>query len=466
MRSGKIKKKILILEDEPKFFDRFETALGNKSIEICKTRDLEEARRYLHDDRCGLMIHTVHRNHTCRKACADLIREFPNVPTLHVGTDESLKEHPIPKGIHHGFFRYLGAEKQFLSKVRHLWQTGRMKSRLANMTQVLRAQRELDQALNSQEPEKLMAQFMAFLGTNLKTRNVIWLVDGDLNYYLNHHWKVKTLDAPDKSIAFGNRSVAYNPMKPLEISEVLESINGLIPGGIAKNFSPVEVRSGSPHFESAVVVALQCDRKFYGHLVLLDCKITPHKDVFQYWVERLTLSYKHALSYLEAKSLCYIDDVTEFYNQRYLGMALDTEISRTGRTKSPFSVLFIDIDHFKRVNDTKGHLVGSRVLTQLSRILKKNIRSVDYGFRYGGDEFLLLLVNTAADQARFVAERIRSEVERTPFSVDEVELKITLSIGVAAYPEHAATKEDIVDMADKAMYDGKAKSRNIVFVAS
>src|SRR5690606_23243770 len=112
---------------------------------------------------------------------------------------------------------------------------------------------------------------------------------------------------------------------------------------------------------------------------------------------------------------CYVDDVTEFYNQRYLGMALETEIGRSFRNKSPFSVLFIDIDHFKRVNDTKGHLIGSKVLAQLSRILKRNIRSIDYGFRYGGDEFILLMVNTASDNARFVAERIRSEVEKTVF---------------------------------------------------
>jgi diguanylate cyclase (GGDEF)-like protein len=466
MRVKKTIKKILVLEDEPKFIERFKVALKNKSIEVCQTHDLEEARRFLKDEHCGLVVHSVHRNMTCKTACCELTKEFPNTPTLHIASDEGLKAHPIPKGSHHGFFRYLGSEKQFMRKVKTLWRTGRMKSKMINMSRVLKNQRQLDKALDSQEPEKLIAQFMAFLHEKLETKNVLWLVDGDLNYYLSHHWKVKSLDPAVKSISFGNRSVAYNSLKPVEISEVLESINSLLPGGIVKNYSPVEVRAGSPHFDSAILVALQANDKFYGHLVLLDPQAMPHKDVFHYWVERLTVAYKHSLAFLEAKSLCYVDDVTEFYNQRYLGMALDTEISRGNRNKSPFSVLFIDIDHFKRVNDTKGHLVGSRVLTQLSRILKRNIRTVDYGFRYGGDEFILLLVNTAADNARFVAERIRAEVERTVFNVDSVELRITLSIGVASYPEHATSKEEIVDMADKAMYDGKAKSRNIVFVAS
>jgi diguanylate cyclase (GGDEF)-like protein len=461
-----VKKKILILEDEPRFIDRFKTVLRRRSIEVCETKDLEEARRYLRDDRCGLIIHSVHRTHVCADTCRELTKEFANVPTLHVTSDEGLEKHPLPKGLHHGFFRHLGSEKQFLSRVRRLWRAGRIRNKVVNMSRVLRNQRELDKALDSQEPEELMARFMAFLHEKLETKNVLWLVDGDLEYYLSHHWKVKTLEVGQKPISFGNRSVAYNPMKPLEISEVLESIDGLVPGGIAKNFNPIEIRSGSPHFQSAVLVAMQAGDKFFGHLVLLDPQAMPHRDVFQYWIERLTQSYRHALNYLDARSLCYVDDVTEFYNQRYLGMALENEISRSNRSKSPFSVLFIDIDHFKQVNDTKGHLVGSRILTQLSRILKRNIRSVDYGFRYGGDEFLLLLVNTAADNARFVAERIRQEVERTVFNVDGVELHITLSIGVACYPEHATTREQIVEMADKAMYDGKAKSRNIVFVAS
>jgi len=465
--SGKaIKKKILILEDEPKFIERFKTALRGKSIEICQTDDLEEARRYLRDDRCGLIIHSVHKNHICRETCLELTKEFPHTPTLHIASDQGLKGHPLPKGGHHGFFRYLGSEKQFLNRVRQLWQTGRIHSKVANMGRALKSQRELDVALNSLEPETLIGQFMGFLHRKLETMNVIWLVEGDLDYYFNHHWKVRTFDHHGKPVAFGNRSVAYKPLKPIQISEIIESMNSLVPGGIAKNFTPIEIRSGSPHFQSAILISLQSRNKFFGHLILLDPQAMPHRDVFQYWVERLTSSYEHALQFLDAKSLCYIDDVTEFYNQRYLEMALETEINRSMRNSSPFSVLFIDIDHFKQVNDTNGHLVGSKILAQVSRILKKNIRTVDYGFRYGGDEFILLLVNTAPDVARLIAERIRSEVENTNFIVKGAELRITLSIGVACYPEHATTKEEIVDMADKAMYDGKARSRNIVFVAS
>lgn len=176
--------------------------------------------------------------------------------------------------------------------------------------------------------------------------------------------------------------------------------------------------------------------------------------------------YQSAIKLTEAKELAFIDDVTQLFNQRYLKMVLDKEIRRTERSNSNFSALFIDIDHFKSVNDNNGHMVGSQLLCQVSNILRQNIRMIDYGFRYGGDEFILLLVGTSKEAALMVGERIRNQVENTLFVVDGKSVRLTLSIGVASFPEHAKTKEDIIRMADEAMYEGKSKSRNIVSVAS
>lgn len=175
--------------------------------------------------------------------------------------------------------------------------------------------------------------------------------------------------------------------------------------------------------------------------------------------------YSSAIQLSEAKGLAFIDDVTQLFNQRYLHLVLDKEIRRAERAKTPFSALFIDIDHFKNVNDSSGHLVGSKLLCQLSQILRQNIRIIDYGFRYGGDEFILLLIGIDKTVAHQVGERIRSQVENTIFAVDGDRVRLTLSIGVASFPEHAKSKEEIIKMADEAMYEGKNKSRNIVHVA-
>ena len=173
-----------------------------------------------------------------------------------------------------------------------------------------------------------------------------------------------------------------------------------------------------------------------------------------------------AYEMFEAKNMSYMDDLTGLYNQRYLPMVLEHEIDRCRRSKMPFSVLFMDIDYFKMVNDSRGHLVGSKLLVEMSHILKNTVRSCDYAFRYGGDEFLVVLVGTDPENGKTVAERLRKNVEDHAFSIEGHQMKLTVSIGLAGFPDHAQTAQSLIQLADQAMYYGKHKSRNIVFVAS
>lgn len=166
------------------------------------------------------------------------------------------------------------------------------------------------------------------------------------------------------------------------------------------------------------------------------------------------------------QSLNFIDDVTGLYNQRYLNILLEQEIERYKRSNISFSILFIDVDHFKLVNDKNGHMVGSLILKEIGTIIKKTVRAVDFCFRYGGDEFLTLLTATTTEQATTVANRICKSVRETPFIINGATVQVTLSIGVACFPEHAQTKEKILQVADEAMYCGKNLSRNIVYLAS
>jgi two-component system cell cycle response regulator len=175
---------------------------------------------------------------------------------------------------------------------------------------------------------------------------------------------------------------------------------------------------------------------------------------------------RFSLQHWQAQRLSFLDDLTSLYNQKYMGHVLENEIHRAQRERSKFSVLFMDVDYFKSVNDTRGHWVGSRLLVEVGRVVRNCIRKSDYAFRYGGDEFVVVLPATDATQAIVAAERIRAVVEKTEFLIEGEPVRLTLSIGLATYPDHAKTYKDIIKMADEAMYCGKNKSRNIVFVAS
>jgi diguanylate cyclase (GGDEF)-like protein len=164
-----------------------------------------------------------------------------------------------------------------------------------------------------------------------------------------------------------------------------------------------------------------------------------------------------------AKDMLFIDDLSGLFNHRYLEVALDRELKRVERYASHLAVLFLDLDSFKRVNDTHGHLVGSRVLREMADLLKKSTREVDVVIRYGGDEYTIILVETGAETAGIVAERIRSQVEANVFLASEgYAIRLTCSVGYACCPEDSVSKQELLDMADQAMYGGKAGGKNCV----
>jgi len=147
------------------------------------------------------------------------------------------------------------------------------------------------------------------------------------------------------------------------------------------------------------------------------------------------------------------DDCTSLYNARHMGFILDTEIYRSQRYNYEFSIVFIDLDFFKQVNDTHGHLVGSRLLSEMGDALKTNCRLIDFAFRYGGDEFVILLPQTSKENAIYVAKRLHRLIRESVWLVAEgLNIKLTPSVGVAAYPGDSKTKEGLLHLADEAMY--------------
>src|SRR5713101_5478267 len=165
--------------------------------------------------------------------------------------------------------------------------------------------------------------------------------------------------------------------------------------------------------------------------------------------------------------LTITDDCTSLYNARHMSSILETEIYRSRRYNYEFSLLFVDLDHFKLVNDTHGHLVGSRLLSEIGDALKLGCRLIDFAFRYGGDEFVLLLPQTSKENALNVARRLHKLIRETIWlQAEGLNIRITASMGVASYPSDSRTKEALLHLADEAMYLVKNTNRDSVAAAN
>jgi diguanylate cyclase (GGDEF)-like protein/PAS domain S-box-containing protein len=160
------------------------------------------------------------------------------------------------------------------------------------------------------------------------------------------------------------------------------------------------------------------------------------------------------------------DALTGLYNRRYLDDTLTRELSLAERTGQPVSVILADLDHFKAVNDRAGHGAGDAALRIFGDLLKRSARVSDIYCRYGGEEFLLVLPGLAAQRAVDRAEQLRRTIAATPVDYDGTEILVTASFGVAAFPAHGRTGDELIAAADIALYAAKARGRNRVIVSS
>jgi diguanylate cyclase (GGDEF)-like protein len=225
---------------------------------------------------------------------------------------------------------------------------------------------------------------------------------------------------------------------------------------------------------SVVAFPLSCRGRRVGALIGLDRVASAREPrisganlrAVRILLEPAAVALDNAMLLKRAEDLSVTDDLTHLYNSRYLDAVLHRETKRASRSGRPLSLLFIDLDGFKSVNDTYGHLFGSRALVEAAAVIRSSARETDVVARFGGDEFALVLPDTGGEGAFAVGERIRERLAAHVFLVGAgLGVRLTCSVGVATLPDVANSSDELIQAADKAMYLVKDRGKNGILAA-
>jgi diguanylate cyclase (GGDEF)-like protein len=235
-----------------------------------------------------------------------------------------------------------------------------------------------------------------------------------------------------------------------------------------------DTRSAAGASGTALAFPLFCRNKTVGVLVGLDplpSSAAPSLGpsvlmALRSLLEPSAIALDNALALQKAEALSVTDDLTRLYNSRFLNLVLRRETKRASRSGRPVSLLFLDLDGFKQVNDQHGHLAGSKALVEAAAIIRGCARETDVVARFGGDEFSLILPDTGTEGAAAVALRIRERLSAARFlASDGLAVHLTASVGVATLPDVADSAEELLKAADAAMYRVKAAGKDGIHIA-
>jgi diguanylate cyclase (GGDEF)-like protein len=230
-----------------------------------------------------------------------------------------------------------------------------------------------------------------------------------------------------------------------------------------------DARVTNPAVGAVIAFPLSCRGRKIGAVVALDRQPSAREPrmaagmlrAVRVLLEPASVALDNALLLKRAEALSVTDDLTHLYNSRYLNLVLRRETKRASRSGRPLSLLFIDLDGFKWVKDTHGHLFGSRALVEAAAVIRSSARETDVVSRFGGDEFAIILPDTGGEGAFAVGARVRDKIAAHKFLAgDGLDIHLTVSVGVATLPDVAASSEELVQAADKAMYQVKESGKN------
>jgi diguanylate cyclase (GGDEF)-like protein len=306
------------------------------------------------------------------------------------------------------------------------------------------------------------------------------IMDKMAEYFRPETWSLLMLDHEKNELYF---AIAVGTASE-SLSNVRLKVGEGIAGYVAKHGEKLIVPdvAADPRFakridemtkletHSVICVPVRSKLRVLGVIQLVNVNMKNFGDQEQFFLQALcdyaAIAIENARSVEKIQELTITDDCTGLYNARHLYKTLETEVYRSSRFGYEFAVVFIDLDHFKQVNDTHGHLIGSKLLAEIGYLVKAQLRLIDYAFRYGGDEFVVLLPQTGKDSALVVARRLRDSLRTSMFCKEEgLNLNVRASMGVATYPHDAKSPHDIIRQADEMMYLVKNTTRDNIGIA-
>ncbi len=249
------------------------------------------------------------------------------------------------------------------------------------------------------------------------------------------------------------------------IKKVIEDMTILRTRDIMKHPSFSSFPTAHPDIKSAILVPLLLRGEAIGVICVTDKKeadeFTPEdEDMLLNLAFHSALAIEKVQLHEEVLKIAATDGLTGLYNHRTFQEKLKEELERARRFKHKVALVMFDIDHFKEFNDTYGHLKGDEMLQRVACIMTDNIRTIDFAARYGGEEFALILPEVSYEGALVVAERIREKVEKHRLKINGQSVSVTISGGIAIYPDDATSREELIEKADKALYLSKRTGRN------
>jgi diguanylate cyclase (GGDEF)-like protein len=229
-----------------------------------------------------------------------------------------------------------------------------------------------------------------------------------------------------------------------------------------KDCQYIKDSAGLIKYKDYRVLPLNTEENQIAGYLAVDGILDTDKDKFGILVQQFLISLRRALLYQKVQGMAITDALTQVYCRRYFLERFSEELKRSRKNKLHLCFLMIDLDNFKQLNDHYGHLVGDVILRQVSKTISDMVRQIDFIGRYGGEELSIVLAETDKEQASFAVERIRQAIEALVIKAYDEELKVTVSIGVATFPDNTDHMRDLIEMADQALYLAKETGKNKV----
>lgn len=339
----------------------------------------------------------------------------------------------------------------FIKAFRDLYKANQRLNALYEMVKIINSKLDLDKTLEAilYETEKVVTV----------SGIAIYLKD-DNGFLINEKTKCReeSLEA-FKDVYMNNEGL---------IGKVVNEGKSVIIGNLKADKGHFD-KNISKYYDSAIVVPIKGAEGVMGCISAFQNEINAFDEdslkIMEALSEQSSIAIMNAKRYFEISKKSITDPLTKTYNRRFFDQILHDSIAKSSIEKTPVSLIMLDVDRFKQINDTYGHMVGDTVLREIASRIKSCVRNNDIVARYGGEEFSVILPNLTAEQACVIAERIRYEVSSKPIKTDAGDINITVSAGVADFPNKAESAEKLISHADRALYAGcKTKGRDRVAV--